>query len=560
MKNKRLLLILLLALSLVFPTILWGADTASIIHNPKFLAIDANGDPRSGAKLYTYETGTDTPKATWKDYGKVTPNANPVILNSNGEADIWLDSSEGAYRFRLDGVDDVTLWTVDNVQTAATLLLLGITATADEINTIADGITATAAEVNTVADGISATAAEINTVAYGDTAKNSHVHDPVVIGLPRGLLKGLTLVNGTDSDHDIDILAGQCRNDNLDDDIILESTLVKQLDATWVEGTNQGGLDVGTIASSTKYYIYLIYNPTTEVTDALFTITYGDPTMPEDYTKKRLLSSVTTDGSANIISFEEEGVMRLPRGFLGGMQLSSSGVNVTITVGECRNGDSDGDIYLASEMVKYLDVNWVEGTTQGGLDTGAIFPDTEYFVYAIYNPTTEVTDILFTISYDGPTMPTDYTEKRMIGSIFTNSGSTIIPFSQEGDNFLWLDPPLDLDISDQGVSAVTRTLSVATHRKVQAILNVKLYQTGASETRAYFSSLDVNDEEPSHIASPLATLVSPWVSGMGSPVATYSKINIRTNIQGQIRTRSTSANTEIMITTLGYIDRRGQDD
>ena len=52
----------------------------------------------------------------------------------------------------------------------------GILATAAEINTACDGVLATAAEINTACDGILATAAEINTVADGDTAKNNHTH------------------------------------------------------------------------------------------------------------------------------------------------------------------------------------------------------------------------------------------------------------------------------------------------------------------------------------------------------------------------------------------------
>jgi len=84
--------------------------------NPKFMSLDANGDPHVGAKLYTYETGTTTPKTTWTDYTKSASNTNPVILDSKGQADVWIDSSGGAYRFKLTDSDDVVLWTVDNVQ------------------------------------------------------------------------------------------------------------------------------------------------------------------------------------------------------------------------------------------------------------------------------------------------------------------------------------------------------------------------------------------------------------------------------------------------------------
>src|SRR3990167_8175100 len=52
-----------------------------------------------GGALYTYAAGTLTPLATYTDQGGATPNANPVICDINGGADVWLGSS--AYKFRL---------------------------------------------------------------------------------------------------------------------------------------------------------------------------------------------------------------------------------------------------------------------------------------------------------------------------------------------------------------------------------------------------------------------------------------------------------------------------
>jgi len=89
-------------------------------YNPRFTAHDALGIPLTGAKLYTYITGTTTPKTTWTDYTKATPNTNPIILDSNGEADVWLD---GVYRLKLLDADDVVLWTKDNMGSESSALL-----------------------------------------------------------------------------------------------------------------------------------------------------------------------------------------------------------------------------------------------------------------------------------------------------------------------------------------------------------------------------------------------------------------------------------------------------
>lgn len=78
-----------------------------------FRAFDNNGLPLNGGKLYTYEAGTSTPKTTYTDVTGATPNANPVILDASGYANIWLGS--GGYKFILKTSADTTLWTIDNI-------------------------------------------------------------------------------------------------------------------------------------------------------------------------------------------------------------------------------------------------------------------------------------------------------------------------------------------------------------------------------------------------------------------------------------------------------------
>ena len=53
---------------------------------------DTNGAPLVGGKLYSYAAGTTTPKATYTDESLGAANANPIILDANGEANVWLDS------------------------------------------------------------------------------------------------------------------------------------------------------------------------------------------------------------------------------------------------------------------------------------------------------------------------------------------------------------------------------------------------------------------------------------------------------------------------------------
>ena len=81
---------------------------------PKMQFFDSDGNPLAGGKAHTFVAGTSTLKSTYTDQGGGTPNANPVILDAAGRADIWLD---GSYKFRLDDSTDATIWTVDNINT-----------------------------------------------------------------------------------------------------------------------------------------------------------------------------------------------------------------------------------------------------------------------------------------------------------------------------------------------------------------------------------------------------------------------------------------------------------
>jgi hypothetical protein len=81
---------------------------------PGMVFLDNSGQPLDSGKIYTYETGTTTNKTTYTDADAGTPNANPVILDSNGRADIWLDT-DVAYRIVVKTSADVTLDTVDGV-------------------------------------------------------------------------------------------------------------------------------------------------------------------------------------------------------------------------------------------------------------------------------------------------------------------------------------------------------------------------------------------------------------------------------------------------------------
>ena len=108
--------------------------------------------------------------------------------------------------------------------------------------------------------------------------------------------------NATDANNDIDFSAGNAPLDDGSGQVLLLSTLVKRLDASWVAGTNQGGLFTGTKANSTLYYLFAITNGT--ITDAGFDISPTGANIPAGY-KGAYRGMILTNSSGNILAFEQ---------------------------------------------------------------------------------------------------------------------------------------------------------------------------------------------------------------------------------------------------------------
>ena len=91
--------------------------TTFLAPTPKLQFFDLNGAPLSGGKLYTYVAGTTTPLASYTDSTGNIANTNPIVLDSRGEANVWLGAA--SYKFALYDSTNVLIWTVDNINGGA---------------------------------------------------------------------------------------------------------------------------------------------------------------------------------------------------------------------------------------------------------------------------------------------------------------------------------------------------------------------------------------------------------------------------------------------------------
>ena len=180
-----------------------------------------------------------------------------------------------------------------------------------------------------------------------------------------GLQGGQSMKPSGSSTTDIDFLTGAYSAED-GTFMNLASDITKELDGAWAVGDAAGGLATGTVTVSTVYYCFIIHNPTSGATDALFSLSRTSPTLPTGYTKKRLVGFIRTDVSALI---EEWNIV-----------WSSFGPFTAPTVWQMINTDSSNNV---TQMYLVFGTNpALTGSRQAFTSAGAINADDDITAFA----------------------------------------------------------------------------------------------------------------------------------------------------------------------------------
>ncbi len=127
---------------------------------------------------------------------------------------------------------------------------------------------------------------------------------------PAGYQNGILISNSTvDASHDVAFSPGIVRGQDDVSNIVVASSFYKQLDSTYAEGDNAGGLAGSTLAADTWYNCFVLDVGGTQ--DAGFDTSNEatNLTVAASATDYRLRGSVLTDAAANILPF-----VQLPNG------------------------------------------------------------------------------------------------------------------------------------------------------------------------------------------------------------------------------------------------------
>lgn len=355
---------------------------AVLAYYPLIQAFDSGGDPLSGGKLFTYAAGTSTLKATYQDADEDAANTNPVILDTRGEAVVFL--GEGDYKFVLKDSSDNVIWTQDDISSIS------------YIRTVEHKTTDTTL-VSSDMDG-------------SKTFTNLGSSSTVTITLPAGA-----------GNYSADFIVSEeqyLRIQATGNDIIRFESLV----------SSAGGyMQANTTGSSCR----LQWNGSQWIVTRLSGTFYDDS--GAEWSIVDSDDFIPPTGSEMV-------------GGIAGMELSNNTTDaahdIDITVGFCKDSGNTDTMKLSAALTKQIDVAWavddgVTGYSGGLLDhaTEAVIADQGYDVFAILKDSDESVDVAFLKNGNAIAthIPAGYTKYRWIGYVKTDSSADICSFVQAGD-------------------------------------------------------------------------------------------------------------------------------
>lgn len=237
------------------------------------------------------------------------------------------------------------------------------------------------------------------------------------------------------------------------------------------------------------------------------------------------------------------------RSYLAGCGMSTAGSSTTMSIAAGAAMDAGNAYLMQLSAIDKTTSAWAVGTGNGGLDAGTIANSTWYHFYVIRRPDTGVVDVLFSTNATTPTLPTNYTQYRRIGSGKTNGSGQWTSFVQVGDYFHWLSPVLDVNTSALSTSTTLYALSVPPGVQVQARVQATVTHSAAGGA-VYINTPAANNES---VASGRYSLSSPVA---GQIVA--GQLDVLTDTSGQIQVVALASSTTFTLGTQGWTDTRGR--
>lgn len=139
-------------------------------------------------------------------------------------------------------------------------------------------------------------------VGYGSELPALGASNLTGVPYPPGFHYNVTVKLAADTDHDITFGQFSLRNDANDANVDASSSLTKQIDATFAEGDNQGGMASGqSIPTSGTMYAFAVTKDADGTVDVMYDTSDTGANVNAGWTAQRRIATIDIDASDNII-------------------------------------------------------------------------------------------------------------------------------------------------------------------------------------------------------------------------------------------------------------------
>jgi hypothetical protein len=317
---------------------------------------DDDGAPLAGGLLYTYEAGTSTPKATYTDAGGLTANANPVVLDASGRANVWLDT--GSYKFVLRDSAGTLIKEVDDITGEAS------NAFGEGYDAITTNTLVSTAYQNNILECTSAVtltllAAATATEGFVFTVKNSSGGNVIIDPDGSELIDGASTLTIPDGYSALIVCTGSAWVSLFYTDIL---------------GANNTFTGINTMSAILKL------SKGDDVASAS-SLTLGDDGNYFDITGTTTITSIATKGVGTVVRLHFDGSLTLTHHATD--LILPGGANITTAAGD------------EAEFIEYATGDWRCVNYQKSVVTGGQLIDVQYFKVGGSTTWTKPTGIAF---------------------------------------------------------------------------------------------------------------------------------------------------------------------
>jgi len=519
--------------------------------NPVPQYLDNAGDIVVNGKMFYFESGTTTQKTTFADAAEEIPNAHPVPLDANGRLPNVFFT--GTAKQVLTFEDTTQIWerdpvSADDVEGAFGSWLASETYDSGNIVTGSDGsYYRSNTNGNENNDPTSSTTWTRIRFLYNYNATQTYDIDDVVIQNNQLYISQVVANTGNSPD-------------------LADVTKWKNISNNFDLYVDSGAADAYVLTASSNTFAPQVYEEGMIIKFASTNTNAGASTVAvQGLPAEDLLTSsggaliggevfgfieARYNGTAFLIT---NSLPILNRGFIDGLITKNDGSNpntdINIDLGQCVDSTNTVNINLTSILTKQIDVDWVEGTNQGGFPSGLTLAiDTWYHLFVIAKPDGTV-DAGWDTSVNATNLltdATDYTVFRLIASNLTDGSANIIKYFQDGDNFDWDVQPEDFAgaPSNTGLPQQISVPPTGVLAYVSVLLNAN------SLANILITALAQTN-------TPAADAINTIrVSSAGENSA--ATIYVRADSSSEIRQRGNNAGAALRLQTRGWIDSRGK--